>query len=67
MTIVILFYQSNDQTVKHFSEYVTNYLGKEFPNLTSISRFVYLKKDLFGPVFAYPSRQKRKNHRNYFY
>ncbi|WP_445082240.1 transposase [Candidatus Protochlamydia sp. R18] len=53
MTIVILFHQSNDRTVKHFDGYVTNYLGKEFPNLMSTSRFVYLKKNLFGPVFTY--------------
>ncbi len=55
MTIIILFRQSNNRAFKHFYGYVTvtNYLGKEFPNLMSTSRFVYLKKNLLGPVFAY--------------
>ncbi len=44
MTIVILFHQSNFRTFKHFYHYVCNYLRKEFPNLISYSRFVYLKK-----------------------
>lgn len=53
MTIVILFHQSNFRTFKHFYHYVCNYLRKEFPNLISYSRFVYLKKNLFIPLFAY--------------
>ncbi|CAF24047.1 IS982-like element ISPasp2 family transposase [Candidatus Protochlamydia amoebophila] len=53
MTIVILFHQSNYRTFKHFYGYVTKYLVKEFPNLISYSRFVYLKKNLFVPLFAY--------------
>lgn len=53
MTIVILFHQSNFRTFKHFYHYVRNYLRKEFPNLISYSRFVYLKKNLFIPLFAY--------------
>lgn len=53
MTIVILFHQSNFRTFKYFYDDVCNYLGKEFPNLISYSRFVYLKKNLFIPLFAY--------------
>ncbi|KIC70681.1 hypothetical protein DB44_GO00010, partial [Candidatus Protochlamydia amoebophila] len=53
MTIVILFHQSNDRIFKHFHGYVTKYLVKEFPNLMGTSRFVYLKKNLFIPLFAY--------------
>ncbi|KIC71916.1 hypothetical protein DB44_CW00890 [Candidatus Protochlamydia amoebophila] len=60
MTIVILFHQSNDRTVKHFDGYVTNYLGKEFPNLMGTSRFVYLKKNLFGPVFTYLLKKREE-------
>ncbi|WP_275935651.1 transposase, partial [Candidatus Protochlamydia sp. W-9] len=44
---------SNYRTFKHFYGYVTKYLVKEFPNLISYSRFVYLKKNLFIPLFAY--------------
>jgi hypothetical protein len=53
MTIVILFHQSNYRTFKYFYEYIRKYLRKEFPNLISYSRFVYLKKNLFIPLFAY--------------
>lgn len=53
MTIVILFHQSNYRTFKHFYFYVCDYLGKEFPRLISYSRFVYLMKNLFIPLFAY--------------
>lgn len=53
MTIVILFHQSNYRTFKYFYFYVCDYLGKEFPRLISYSRFVYLMKNLFIPLFAY--------------
>lgn len=53
MTIVILFHQSNYRTFKYFYEYVCKYLKKDFPKLISYSRFVYLKKNLFIPLFAY--------------
>lgn len=53
MTIVILFHQSNYRTFKHFYFYVCNYLSKDFPNLISYSRFVYLMKSIFVPLFAY--------------
>jgi IS5 family transposase len=58
MTIVILFHQSNFRTFKYFYHYVCNYLSKEFPNLISYSRFVYLKKNLFIPLFAYLLRRR---------
>jgi len=53
MTIVILFHQSGYRTFKYFYQYVTNHLKKEFPNLISYSRFVYLMKMIFVPLFAY--------------
>ena len=53
MTIVILFHQSNYRTFKYFYEFVSKYLRKEFPKLISYSRFVYLMKNLFIPLFAY--------------
>jgi hypothetical protein len=53
MTIVILFHQSGYRTFKHFYQYITNHLKKEFPNLISYSRFVYLMKTIFVPLFAY--------------
>lgn len=53
MTIVILFHQSNYRTFKHFYFFVCQHLQKEFPKLISYSRFVYLKKNLFIPLFSY--------------
>ena len=58
MTIVILFHQSNFRTFKDFYHYVCNDLRKEFLNLMSDSRFVYLKKNLFIPLFAYLLRRR---------
>jgi hypothetical protein len=53
MTIVILFHQSGYRTFKHFYHYVCSDLKKEFPRLISYSRFVYLMKTIFVPLFAY--------------
>lgn len=53
MTIVILFHQSNYRTFKHFYSYICSYLCKDFPNIISYSRFVYLMKNIFVPLFAY--------------
>jgi hypothetical protein len=53
MTIVILFHQSNYRTFKHFYSHINSYFKKEFPKLISYDRFVYLKKNLFVPLFAY--------------
>ncbi len=54
MTIVILFHQSHFKNFKHFyCDYVLKDLRKEFPNLISYSRFVYLMKNLFIPLFAF--------------
>lgn len=53
MSIVILFHQSGYRTFKHFYHYVCNHLRKEFPKLISYSRFVYLMKNIFVPLFAY--------------
>lgn len=54
MTIVILFHQSHFRNFKHFyCDYVCKFLRKEFPKLISYSRFVYLMKSLFIPLFAF--------------
>jgi len=54
MTIVLLFHQSNYRTFKHFyKEHVTKFLSREFPHLLSYSRFVFLMKGLFIPLFAF--------------
>lgn len=54
MTIVILFHQSNFRTFKHFyCDYMQKHFNQAFPRLISYSRFVYLMKSLFVPLFAY--------------
>lgn len=53
MTIILLFHQSNYRTFKHFYGYINSYLRSEFPKLISYDRFVYLKKNMFVPLFAY--------------
>ncbi len=53
MAIVILYHQSNDRTFKHFYSYVCHYLKNEFPDLISYSRFIYLMKSIFVPLFGY--------------
>jgi hypothetical protein len=58
MTIIILFHQSNYRTFKHFYAFVCQHLRKEFPKLISYSRFVYLTKMLFVPLFAYLLHRK---------
>jgi len=59
MSIVILFHQSNFRTFKLFYiNSVSKYLKKEFPKLISYSRFVYLKKNIFIPIFAYLLHKK---------
>lgn len=58
MTIVISFHQSNYRTFKHFYSYICSYLKKEFPKLISYSRFVYLIKNIFVPLFAYLLQNK---------
>ena len=54
MTIIILFHQSHFRNFKHFyCDYVLKFLKNEFPKLISYSRFVYLMKNLFVPLFAF--------------
>jgi len=54
MTIVILFHQSHFRNFKHFyCDYVLQFLSTAFPTLISYSRFVYLMKGLFVPLFAF--------------
>ena len=60
MTIVILFHQSNYRTFKHFYHYVSVHMRKDFPHLISYSRFVFLMKDLFIPLFAYLLKRSGK-------
>jgi hypothetical protein len=59
MTIVILFHQSNYRTFKLFyQQYVPNLLSREFPKRVSYSRFVFLMKGLFVPLFAFLHHHK---------
>lgn len=58
MMIVIWFHQSNFRTFKHFYFYIQQFHRKEFPSLISYSRFVYLMKGLFVPLFAFILHQK---------
>ncbi|CAF23461.1 IS982-like element ISPasp1 family transposase [Candidatus Protochlamydia amoebophila] len=60
MTIIVLFHQSNYRTFKHFYNYINFYLRNEFPKLISYDRFVYLKKNMFVPLFAYLMHRKGK-------
>lgn len=53
MTIVVMFHQSHYRNFKHFYLHVETFLWREFPQLISYSRFVYLMKCLFVPLFAY--------------
>jgi hypothetical protein len=53
ITILILFHQSNFRTFKHFYFYLQKNFYREFPNLLSYNRFVYIKKRAFVPLFAY--------------
>jgi len=53
LTIVVLFHQSNYRTFKHFYHYVSVHMRRDFPSLISYSRFVFLMKNLFIPLFAY--------------
>lgn len=58
MTIIILFHQSNYRTFKYFYFYLCSHLKSAFPKLISYSRFVYLMKNLFVPLFAYLLHRK---------
>ena len=58
MAIVILFHQSNYRCFKNFYSYVQIHLKAAFPKLISYSRFVYIKKTLFIPLFAYLVHRK---------
>ena len=61
MTIIILFHQSHFRNFKHFyCDYVLKFLKQEFPKLISYSRFVYLMKNLFVPLFAFLLHNKGK-------
>ena len=61
MTIVLLFHQSHYRNFKHFySDYVLKILKKDFPKLISYSRFVYLMKNLFVPLFAFLMHNRGK-------
>lgn len=53
ITVVILFHISNYRTFKHFYHYMQENWRKDFPDLVSYSRFVYLQKRVFVPLFAY--------------
>ena len=51
LTIVIHFHQSNHKTFKqYYTDYVSVYLGKDFPGLTSYGRFVELMSGASIPL-----------------
>jgi hypothetical protein len=58
ITIVILFHNSRFRDFKKFYSFLQFYYKKEFPTLLSYSRFVYLKKNLFVPLFAFLLHQR---------
>lgn len=60
MTIVILFHQSNFRTFKHFYTHISQCYRSYFPKLISYDRFVYIKKNLFVPLFAFLLHHKGK-------
>ncbi|NGX32933.1 MAG: hypothetical protein K1060chlam4_00990 [Candidatus Anoxychlamydiales bacterium] len=60
MTIMILFHQSNYRTFKYFYFFLLENYRKAFPTLPSYSRFVYLQKTAFIPLFAYLQYRKGK-------
>ena len=67
MTILILFHQSNFRTFKHFYLFALKFYKKEFPNLPSYSRFVFLQKEAFIPLFAYLHSLRGKDNRYFIY
>lgn len=60
MTIVILFHQSNFRSFKHFYTLVSEHYRSYFPTLISYDRFVYIKKKLFVPLFAFLFHKRGK-------
>jgi len=60
ITILVLFHQSNFRTFKHFYFYLQRNFLKEFPNLLSYNRFVYIKKRALVPLFAYLFNRRGK-------
>lgn len=51
LTIIIHFHQSNHKNFKHYyTDYVRVYLGSDFPELVSYSRFVELMSDAAVPL-----------------
>jgi hypothetical protein len=54
MTIIIYFHQSRYRNFKaYYTEYVSQHLRGEFPNLVSYERFVVLMPSVLGPLSAY--------------
>ncbi len=54
MTILVLFHQSNYQTLKVFYEkHVRHYLRWAFPNLVNYNRFVELQQEVLEPLSVY--------------
>ena len=54
MTILILFHQSNYQTLKvYYEKHVRHYLRWAFPNLVSYNRFVELQQEVLEPLSVY--------------
>ena len=60
MTIIVLFHQSNFRNFKYFYLFLLSHYKKAFPNMPSYSRFVYIQKNAFIPLFAYLHECKGK-------
>lgn len=60
MTILIFFHQSNFRTFKYFYFLILENYKKAFPKLPSYSRFVYIQKQAFIPLFAFLHQCKGK-------
>lgn len=59
MTILVLFHQSGFRNLKTFyTGFVTRYLRREFPRLSSYSRFVERERDALIPLWCYLHAQR---------
>ena len=67
MTILIFFHQSNFRTFKYFYFLILENYKKAFPKLPSYSRFVYIQKQAFIPLFAFLHQCKGKSTTGWFF
>src|SRR3989337_1660044 len=67
MTILIFFHQSNFRTFKYFYFLILENDKKALPKLPSYSRFVYIQKQAFIPLFAFLHQCKGKVTTGWFF